>query len=272
MELNFNNYLKLLEEAVLTETVKYLHPKRFENAEKYKEHASECFRSAILETVDSYKQEKIDDDLAYSIVSDSVLQYASDMYAMGAEINHCKKWIAIYAGMRLLKKDYLEAAAYAILADEDALLESVPNELLKSRNTEDQVLWSILGKPLAFSISMNYRGAEMAWTYSEMLHYKQNRSTTKLDEAFQAIAAYSFGEGWTLSYTPGEYPLFEPPICAILRCLKNKGYLPGKYEKMSSAFFEIALNDDRKPTFFLTSGGVLQLAEKEFLDYTGISG
>jgi hypothetical protein len=269
MELNSNYYLKLLVEAVLSEAVKYPHPPRFKNAGKYKEYASEEFRNAILETVDLYEQEKMDEGLAYSIVSDAVLRYASDTYAMGAAINYCKKWIALHAGMKLLKKDYFDAVSYAIIADEPALLESVPDELLKSKNTEDQILWSLHVKPLAFSINMDQLGAEMAVAYNEILHYQQNMSANKLDEAFQCISEYSTDDGWTLSYVPGEYPLFEPPICAILRCLKNKGYLPGKYKKKSSAFFEIVLNDDRKPAFFFSSEGTLQFAEKEFLAYTG---
>lgn len=242
MELTINNIIQLLLEKHKTQTLIYSDKYKFRNTKKYEAKNNDYIISAIVELKDMYSRQGVDNKHAINNLSDLVLEYCSNLYAFGAEISLCKQWLSLYAGLSYFRKDYFDAAVFAVIAEEFAIVKMIPDEMLNSRQTPEQVFWKLLEKPLRYPLTSDIHAYQGIFKeYCKMLKDIPAGDSKSLDNSFKNIAQYYFEDGWTNKYEFKQFPLFEPVICSLFSYAVRKGYSPGGFSAKEKIFYRLAI-------------------------------
>jgi hypothetical protein len=266
MNISLDNCVELIGIGLSQEPIIAWDKPLFKGIEAYKEENKKEIQTTIADVVELIQQESADIDLSMSIISDAVLKYASDLYAAGADVGYCKNWIAIYVTLLLINKNYVEAAIYATLANEAFIINHLPDVAINTKNVDEILFWQQLQRKTIHPLDLSGEGSIMNSAYKNIYAYP-NATDKQLDEAFQVIAHYRYEDGWSSKYHYGEFPLFEPVLCAIMCNAISLGYKPLKLDTKSKLFFAIALSNKKANNFFELKNKTEIVISSNFLNY-----
>jgi hypothetical protein len=266
MDINLYNCVELIGIGLSQEPIIAWDKPSFKGIEAYKEENKKEIQTTIADVVELIQQENADIDLSMSIISDAVLKYVSDLYAAGADVGYCKNWIAIYVTLLLINKNYVEAAIYATLADEAFIIKHLPDVIIDTKNVDEVLFWQQLQRKTIHPLDLSSEGSIINSAYKNIYAYP-NATDKQVDEAFQVIAHYRYEDGWSSQYNYGEFPLFEPVLCAIMYNAISLGYKPLKLDTKSKLFFAIALGNKKAYNFFELKSKAEIVISSNFLNY-----
>lgn len=269
MELKIENIIQVILRKHEIQRVKYFEEKKFKNVTDFISSVNDSIISNIEDQKDAYFNSKISNQDILDNLSDFILEYSSNLYAFGADVNLCKQWLSVYTCLRFIKKDFFDAPAYCILIEEYSLLKIIPQNITISKQLPDQVLNLILSSNHEKEIVDNrYDSEVLRKQYNILLNNIPGGDTKKLNTAFEKIYQWYYENGWLDEYEYGQFPLFEPAICALFALAIRNGYIPNKMTKRQFLFYRIAVEEKKyKNLFYYTEKGLIFDKNVFLMDY-----
>jgi len=177
---------------------------------------------------------------ALSQVDDLTLELASLLYSSGAPHEVWRRWSGTYAlGTSLLRRAQ-EAAKFAALGGEWALLSTLPPERAASKRVSERVVWALLIQESLDPTSVRAADAEDdAWLSLATSIPGGDHSAT--DKALKTIAQHWMAEGDWQTFHPRSAPDFEPSVCAAAALARRGGYRPENLSVDELQFLEPGL-------------------------------
>ena len=269
MELKIENIIQVILTKHETQKVKYFEEKKFKNVTDFISSVNDAIISNIVDQKDAYSNSKISRQDILDNLSYFILEYTSNLYAFGVDVNLCKQWLSVYTCLIFVKQDFFEASAYCILTEEYSLLKIIPQNVKVSKQLPDQILKLLLNTNHETEIDISrYDSEELRKQYNFLLNNITGGDKKILDSAFGKIYRWYYENGWVDEYENGQFPLFEPAICALFALAVRNGYMPNKMTKRQFLFYRIAAEEKKYKNLFYYAEERLIFDEKVFLtDY-----
>jgi hypothetical protein len=165
---------------------------------------------------------RLSPDDALSQLSDLVLELTSLLYSAGAPHPVWRRWSGIYALGQRLQGHEPEAAKYAALGGEWALLEALADRPPRTKRVSELISWCVLrGQPSSIAAAARDEEDEAWLQLGASIAARDDSMTAR---ALETIAQHWLGEGDWRAFHPRSAPDFEPAVCAVAALARRNGF------------------------------------------------
>lgn len=197
-------------------------------------------------------EDTVDMEEALNELAEASIEIASSLYSSGAEHLVWKQWSAIAAFGLFLTDQIYESVQYAVLAEEWEFLKIIPLTSSVSKQIPEQVIWHLIGGHLTTELPKLGKDSEdNSWLELAQSIPAGHHDLT--ESALKGIADFWIAEledSWQY-YQPGDYPDFNPQVCAVAVLARRNGFVPTSFTTEQFSFLEAGLATSEQSNLFL---------------------
>jgi hypothetical protein len=170
------------------------------------------------------------------------LELSSYLYAAGAPHPRWRRWAALTALGRALGGRHFEAAAYAALAGEWALVGELRSRP-PGRSSMPGQLWALLGG--AGPAGPARAGDELDDDWAALLAAVRDGDGGRAGAALRELVEWWWeeDEGDWVRFHPHSYPDYDAPLCAAAAVVRHRGLAPGELPPDVARYLAAGLAD-----------------------------
>jgi hypothetical protein len=200
------------------------------------------FASGALECVARLLTEnRIDSKKATEEWTATAIEIASSLFASGGAHHLWRRWAAISAFGSFLCNQIQQSAYYAMLAQEWEFLETLTVYPSTSQDLPAQVIWRLVGGELPIALpGVGKHDYDNAWI--ALIQSIPSGQHDVTESSLKCLADFWMAEleDWEY-YLPGDYPDFDPEICAVASFARLHGFNATSLTADQAKFLEAGL-------------------------------